>query len=440
METVNAQMEVKLESRAAISSEPPRPYATTPGFSFRSDVIEIPSHLRAVPSRRLPVSTRLAGLFERAGIHVLGDLHGRSLGDLARQRNCGEKTLRELSAALRLAQHGGEAVLSELAASDAASHVFSIPEPVRELALTDLPASTRLQHLIDRLNIRRLGDLHGRSAAEFLRCTNVGLGTVVEMQRLVARASEGEFRALPVSEAGVPLALLALIEAGLEKLPARDRDILLDRVGARGLKPITLEQLAREYRLTRERVRQVVGEASEHLRKTWGPRLPVLLEVMKKRCEANGHPLTVELLTRWLGGSETSLRVTLSGHLRLIRTIEREFPCWPNESWGSESAEAVASFGATLWAFLIRAREPVNMKTLFQEMRSESAYPRLGFGEFVRLLSHVSEIAIDFADPFQPTVRLRHPEGPHLHRPFPFPQSASRRLVPFSFPPTASAA
>ena len=414
-------------------------YATALAFTFHSDAIEIPAPLRSVPVGRLPVSTRLAGVFQRSGIRVLGDLHGKSLAELGQQRNCGEKTLRELAAAVRLAQNGGEAVLSQVAATDAASCSFEVPATVRDLAFADLPISTRLQHLIERLNIRRLGDLHGRTGLEFLRCSNVGVRTVVEMQQLVARADDGEFCPTEVAESAVPRSLLLLIETGLEKLPGRDRDILLDRVGARGLKPITLEQLGREYRLTRERVRQVVSEMSLQLRRTWGPRIPALLEKLRERCERNAHPLSAGLLERWLGEADLGLRLGAAGHVRLIQAIDRSFPCWPNEHVGVENPEAAAIFGAAAWSLLV-GQPSLGLRDLLHSMRTTKGYPYLEFSEFIRLLAQIPDIVVDLEQLDRPVARLRRPVGLASIRVPGFSRAVSRRLVPFSLPVAASAA
>lgn len=51
----------------------------------------------------------------------------------------------------------------------------------------------------------------------------------------------------------------------LEKLPVRSREILSARYGFSGKKPKTLEEIGRQYGITRERVRQVVCSALEAL-------------------------------------------------------------------------------------------------------------------------------------------------------------------------------
>ena len=52
-----------------------------------------------------------------------------------------------------------------------------------------------------------------------------------------------------------------LLEAGLAQLNAREREVLTGRYGLHGREPQTLEDLAAQLRLTRERVRQIQQEA-----------------------------------------------------------------------------------------------------------------------------------------------------------------------------------
>jgi RNA polymerase nonessential primary-like sigma factor len=52
-----------------------------------------------------------------------------------------------------------------------------------------------------------------------------------------------------------------LLETGLAELNGRERDVLVSRYGLHGREPQTLEALAEELHITRERVRQIQHEA-----------------------------------------------------------------------------------------------------------------------------------------------------------------------------------
>ena len=58
-----------------------------------------------------------------------------------------------------------------------------------------------------------------------------------------------------------------LLEGGMAGLPARQREVLAGRFGLQGREPQTLENLALQLHLTRERVRQIQQEALIKLRR-----------------------------------------------------------------------------------------------------------------------------------------------------------------------------
>jgi hypothetical protein len=316
--------------------------------------------------------------------------------------------MRELAAALRLAEYSGEAVLSEVAASTAASCIFVVPEEVRELKFADLPGSTRLEALIRKMGLRQLGDLHGRDADDLLRCSNIGVGTIVELQRLIARAAQGEFNGKPVSRSAAPAALLSLIEAGLTTLPPRDRDLLLDRIGARGTAPATLEQLSREHRLTRERVRQIVERALVKLSKAWGPRIPALLGMLKMRCNSNLCPLTSTLLGHWIGAVEASLRLTTDAHLRLISALDRTVPCWPLARSTPTDIEISQPFYLTLRTIVFRGGDAgIRMSEAYGRVKAQEDFRELSFAQLLQMLAKMPDIAVSLEQPEVPVLSLR---------------------------------
>jgi len=61
--------------------------------------------------------------------------------------------------------------------------------------------------------------------------------------------------------------LQLLVEHWLEDLSAKQRLVIERRYGLNGQDPATLDDLARELRLTRERVRQIQQEALERLQR-----------------------------------------------------------------------------------------------------------------------------------------------------------------------------
>jgi hypothetical protein len=219
---------------------------------------------------------------------------------------------------------------------------FVIPESVCQLRFDELPITTRLANVARSIGVRTLGDLQGCTPFELLQYRDCGWRTVDEIQQLIGRAISGDFdepqiRQLPDSTAVAEL--LTLLEQGIAKLSSRENEFLLARIGGE-----TFEEIGRRCGFTRARVHQVVVKALDALRKSWGPRIPRLLEMMKRRCLSipNSSELTPALLAQWIGDSATSLRLTREVQLRLIAALDKNIPCWVESSpkaFGSDKLE-----------------------------------------------------------------------------------------------------
>src|SRR4029453_173951 len=133
---------------------------------YSSKRIDIPSRLWGQPLETWQISVRLTGVLRRSGVRVLGDLHGRRVGDFAWQRNCGLKTLQELDslASILIEQwpcsHGAVRRLKRGTSSDVdasqrrgyntqhGSACFAIPKSVRRLRFDELPITKRLANVL----------------------------------------------------------------------------------------------------------------------------------------------------------------------------------------------------------------------------------------------------------------------------------------------------
>lgn len=274
-------------------------------FEFRCfpKRIEIPVALRDQPFDTCQTSARLAHVLRRSGVRVLGDLQGRKVGDFAWQKNCGFNTLHELDSLVRGVQslaenvsRAGNGTYSRRRACCAAAQrrrlgkahalhrkagteaSFSIPKSVCKLQFDELPITRRLAGVVRSIGARTLGGLNGLSACELLQCKNCYWRTVAEIQQLIERSIAGEFDVERIEESKAEAELLTLLEQGMAKLSRREKQFLLARI--RGL---TFAEIGRRFGLTRARVHQVVVKALDTLRKTWGPRVPRLLEMEKRQ-------------------------------------------------------------------------------------------------------------------------------------------------------------
>src|SRR5205823_13704735 len=84
-------------------------------------------------------------------------------------------------------------------------------------------------------------------------------------------------------------------------------------------------EIGRRFGLTRARVHQVTAKALHDLRKTWGPRVPLLLDMVKHRLSlSNASELTPALLEQWVGESSRCLRLPRQAHVRLIAELDAD--------------------------------------------------------------------------------------------------------------------
>jgi hypothetical protein len=115
-----------------------------------------------------------------------------------------------------------------------------------------------------------------------------------------------------------------LLEQGIAKLSQREREFLLDRIHG-----LTFKEIGRPFGFTHARAHQVVAKALDTLRKSYGPRIPGLLEMLKRRCLSipNGSSLTPPLLEQWIGDSFRSFRLSTKAQLRLIAALENIPSC-----------------------------------------------------------------------------------------------------------------
>jgi hypothetical protein len=208
---------------------------------------------------------------------------------------------------------------------------FVIPESVCQLRFDELPITTRLANVARSIGVRTLGDLQGCTPFELLQYKDCGWRTVGEIEQLIKRAISGEFDVARTDDSTVAAELLTLLEQGMAELSPRDRRFLLARIGG-----LTFEEIGRRFGFTRARAHQVVAKTLDTLRKIWGPRVPRLLEIVKRRCLSipNCSGLTPALLEQWIGESSSPAvagRLSREAQVRLIAALDKNIP-WYVES------------------------------------------------------------------------------------------------------------
>jgi hypothetical protein len=298
--------------------------------------IEIPARFQHQSLESLSasgrISTRLSHVLHRSQACVLGDLHGRRVGDFAWQRYCGFKTLQELDSlasafANKPLWRNRRTIANGQALASPAT--FVVPKSVCHLRFDELPISKRLANVLCSTGLRTLGRLQGRTTSELLRYEGCGWRTLIEIQQLLERAISGEFDLARVKQSRAVADLLTLLEQGIAKLAPRNREFVLARIDG-----MTFAEIGWRHGFTRAGAHLIIKGAVNTLRKVWGPRIPRLLEIVKRRCLsiANGSELTPALLERWLCDSSKSFRLPREAQVRLIALLDKDIPCRP-DSW-----------------------------------------------------------------------------------------------------------
>jgi hypothetical protein len=310
------------------------------------------------------ISQRLADTLRKAGVRFLSDLHGRNVRDFASKKNCSFGTLHELDSLARCLSRGYSSLTGlnrniETSPQEdrrcknilSRGIPFAIPESVSRLRFDELPMTTRLANFLRFIKASTLGDLNGCTARELLKCEACGWRTVAEIQQLIECAIDGEFDEARVEEPTAPAELTYVVEQAIAKLPPHQGEFVLARIEG-----MTFAEIGRRYGLTRARIHQVFEKALETVKKTYGPRIPRLLELVKRRCLSipNGSPLTAALLEQWTQTETVEagvspaptkrFRLSREAQLRLIMALDKTIPCYVDSALKPGSDElAVAS-------------------------------------------------------------------------------------------------
>src|SRR5262249_23487539 len=115
-----------------------------------------------------------------------------------------------------------------------------------------------------------------------------------------------------------------------QRLPNNDRRLVLERFGAGSSVPLTLQQLGTERGLTRERIRNILHKLFAQIRRTFGPRIPRLLDQVRQYCIFDVCPLTPRLLEELGTGLQSHLGLYLEAHVTMIGALDASIPCWPD--------------------------------------------------------------------------------------------------------------
>src|SRR4030095_12154789 len=162
-----------------------------------------------------------------------------------------------------------------------------------------------------------------------------------------------------------------------------------------------------QHALTRARIQQILEKTLNTLKKTWGPRVPRLLEAVKRRCFANVCPLTPALLRQWIGESHSTFQLSPKAQVRLIGALDKNVPCWPNQQDGVGGIDSsICRLDLDLAKLVRGANGGVAVADAYRKLTSQHCYKRLRVGKFLEMLRRARRTLVEFDDPQSPVIRL----------------------------------
>jgi hypothetical protein len=385
-----------MENTAEMQSE-----IATSGEVFRIDSAHSQQKIRD-----LPLSKRATSALTRMGIQKLGDLDGFACDKLLLMKNCGSKTYNEIVRLVDKYTPGSRpaAVSSNPPASPDVGRLIAVPEYARSWSIQQLPLSVRLDHVLQKLNCRILGDLHGMTYNNLLDIPNCGVRTQVELQQLIAQVEKGEF-SLANKEANQPPVafLVERIDAAVNQLSPKWRQIFLERLGGTG-QPMALAEVGRKFNMTRERVRQIVDMLITRVMRSGGPAFVNALQNLGTESNRQLWPLTPQLFKELIAEKQVQATYSPAFYIRLLGWLSPELSAWP----GGQTPTALRT--PELERIIMRLKKwfdgknvPVPFLDAYQGIQGEdfSCAPV----KFMEALRYAAEFEITLDAPRNPLVK-----------------------------------
>ncbi len=353
------------------------------------------------------LSVRLAHVLEGGNIRLSGDLHGRIYADIARIRNCGKKTIEELREIVRELQLGN-GIITAAIEPRANINVLVVPPISHTIRLEELPLSPKLANLLRFCGYSKLGDLHGVNTKELMLVKNCGRRSILELIDLLRRAELGEFNSAPEEDvAGSLRTIVQAIERAMNKVSSRNREIFEQRLFGNESNPRTLEDVGREFKITRERVRQVVKVVLLKINREGGPVLARALDRIARECGVRVCPLTHVLFESWCDtGSAGRLR-DAGFYLRVLDHIAPAVPSWPQGSRreGTNDPEIERIQRALVDWLRASGTQPTATQAL-QHLKALPKLRGLTALSLLAVLRGADKVIVDFPEPDRPTLRV----------------------------------
>ena len=193
----------------------------------------------------------------------------------------------------------------------------AVPPWLAERDLNTLGLPLRANNVFRVSEIKTVRDLADWSPETLLRQQNFGRKSLTDtLQALNAALNEGPLRTATAVDNNVPSQLLTEMRRSLLSFSDRERDILVRRLGFETI-PETLQEVADDYNVTRERIRQIETRATgKWIRESYWD--DILEQKITRLLIGRSFPLPVagvEAIDPWFRG--------VSSHLVFFRNLVR---------------------------------------------------------------------------------------------------------------------
>jgi hypothetical protein len=371
--------------------------------------IFIPSAFRGQLIKTFELSVRLRNVLEYKNIRLTGELHGLYYADFIKWRNCGRKTMIELQNLVGQLQSGSDEIdLLDQQPVPVNIPLLTVPPPVSDLMLSELPISVRLEKVLQKCGCQSLGNLNGVDVNDLLSIKNCGRKCILELRELIRRAEAGEFSAIESNDLKSNILEVSnAIDRGFTRLSERDRKIYKARLFGNNGKPRTLEDVALEFKMTRERVRQIVKVAIRKIQRGGGQKLGRSLKAIAGECQKCVCPLTAQLFSHWLGDCST-LQNSPQFYVCVLDHMDQVVPTWPPGSI-RDGADDIQSeqIESALESWMRSGGIRPTANEAYVQLHQQSKFRNLSVESFLNILRRARRIIVNFLKPECLELQLR---------------------------------
>lgn len=292
---------------------------------------------------------------------------------------------------------------------------FDIPPGFKDFPLSSFSFSVRLSNVLRSLNFQTLGDLHGFSVEEFKSTRHCGEKSVRELLSVIEKVrnieSGGDLTQADVLVTPSELSLtqyIDFLDKFYDEQKPLTKELLVGRYGGEIDKIQTLEELAVERGLSRERIRQITSSALDKLERLLGTAGKNLFERVNSECVENLYPLSPELLLLRTGKKNEDFRFRPSYYLRIMSDLAPQIPIFPaNSSFNARPTEPRAyRIYREIRLLLGHGNKSMPLSEAYQRLKSSDTIKNLEMEEFLKVFRYIKDFTLDFSDPENPTVNL----------------------------------